>query len=321
MSILSEVVERYIGKFPGIAKASLARVIYNENNVLFDSPEQVRSIIRYLTGNSGGNRPPEPKTMPDYLQPTLPKTLDSLDWGVVELVADRVFKMADVHIPYHDRLAIEAAIKHAKTFNPDVILLNGDIADCYTVSQWLKDPTKRDLDTEINLVRQFLEFVRKEFPKARIIYKWGNHEERWDINLIKKAPELFGIPACRLENILKLADLGIEQIGEKRPIKFEQLYILHGHEFGKSVFNPVSPARGLYLRAKACAAQDHSHVTSSHSEKTVGGSLITTWSSGCLCHMHPDYARLNNWSHGWSFISSGFEFQNFKLHNSKVMSA
>ena len=78
----------------------------------------------------------------------------------------------------------------------------------------------------------------------------GNHEDRYERFLRIKAPELLDIQEFRLDILLKFGELGVQLIDEMRIVQFGRLNIMHGHEFGKSVFSPVNPARGAYMRAK-----------------------------------------------------------------------
>ncbi len=51
------------------------------------------------------------------------------------------------------------------------ILLNGDIVDFYKLSSWLQDPRYRNTQEELDVVTQFLEELRRNFPTQQIIYK------------------------------------------------------------------------------------------------------------------------------------------------------
>ena len=129
----------------------------------------------------------------------------------------------------------------------------------------------------------------------------GNHEERYEAYLRTKAPELIGTADFTMDQLLRFGELGCELIQDKRVIKAGKLSIMHGHEFGRSVFSPVNPARGYYMRAKGI-----SHLwpqpsdKSEHSESNLDGKVVTTWSTGCLCELHPGYMPVNKWNHGFA---------------------
>lgn len=223
------------------------------------------------------------------------------DWSAFELKASRALILSDIHIPYHNKKALMLAIDYGRNRNPDTVILNGDTADFFSISRWETDPRQRSFKDELQTLRQFLEIVRGYFPKARIIFKLGNHEERWQSYMRIKAPEMLGVEDFELKELLRFKDHGVELVEDKRPIKLGELNIIHGHEYRFAISNPVNPARGLFLRCKAFAICGHFHQSSYHTEKTVEQSVIATWSTGCLADLHPEYLPLNNWSHGFAF--------------------
>ena len=151
-----------------------------------------------------------------------------------------------------------------------------------------------------------------------MIYKIGNHEERYIRYMKVKAPELLGIPDFDFENVFKLDNYGIELIADKRPIKLNKLFILHGHEYVYSISNPVNPARGLYLRTKENTICGHFHQSSSHSENNIEDEFTTTWSVGHLSEAHPQYMPLNKWNEGFAIIeTTGNKL--FQVHNYKII--
>ncbi len=231
--------------------------------------------------------------------------------------------LSDVHIPFHDPQALELALDYGAAQRPTMILLNGDIADHFNLSKWETNPKLRDFGGEIRSLRFFLAGLRSRFGRqCRIIYKHGNHEERFERFLRLKAPELLDIPQFDWANVFGMDEHRIELIRQKRPIRLGKLNVLHGHEHQRTISAPVNPARGLYLRCKAHAICGHWHQTSSHSEKNVEGKVITTFSTGCLCEMHPEYAPINSWSQGAAFVEidkdGGFHVENFRIVGGKI---
>jgi predicted phosphodiesterase len=215
----------------------------------------------------------------------------------------KVLSLSDVHIPYHDERALTAAVEYGrKKFKPDVVLLLGDFADFYAVSRWEKDPKKRNFVSELGVVEDCLRWLRGAFPKARIIYKEGNHEERYTHFIWQKAPELWDLPACRLENILHLDDMGIEMVTDKRIVMAGQLPCIHGHEPPAGLTNPVNQARGAFLRMLHSTLSAHGHRSSTHTEPNLFKKETTCFSQGCLCDMHPQYMPINKWDHSFATI-------------------
>jgi hypothetical protein len=112
-------------------------------------------------------------------------------------------------------------------------------------------------------------------------------------------------------------------VGEKRIIKAGNLNIAHGHEFPSGISSPVNIARGLYMRAKADAICGHHHRSSNHVEQDINGHMITTWSVGCLCDLHPLYMPINSWNHGVALITldeeGNVDVQNKRIKNGRIM--
>lgn len=252
-----------------------------------------------------------------------PKGIIEAEWKSIRVPGPvRCLILSDVHIPYHDSDALMAAIEYGKKHEADTIILNGDIVDCFSISRWEKDPRQRNFANEIKTTKHFLHLLRRTFPKAKIIFKLGNHEERWEKYMYLKAPELLGVPDFEFEKLFGLAGFDIECVKDCLPIKLGKLNVIHGHEYRFSISNPVNPARGFYMRAKTHCIGGHLHQSSQHSETNLEGKTISCWSTGALCNLHPMYARINNWCLGFAFVTTdrngAFEVQNLRIVDGKV---
>lgn len=314
--------------FPdGVPTHKLARIMYNENKLLFKDTEDARHALRRIEGKHG--KPPKrgsvKVTHPAPERKMNPYNLpasDEIEWTQFVLKAEKVLCLYDVHIPYHSIEALTAAIDYAKKDKVDCVFLGGDIIDCFKLSRFIKDPTQRNFAEELNLFKDFISVLNKEFPKARKIYKIGNHEERYQHFLFEKAKELVGVDEFNLDNIIRNRANNIEIVKDKRITNFYGLNVIHGHEFSSGFFSPVNVARGLYLRGKTSAIQGHSHQTSEHTETDMNGKITTTWSVGALCELHPAYAPINKWNHGFAILhktSGGFDVDNKRIYKGKVL--
>jgi len=99
-----------------------------------------------------------------------------------------IFVIPDVHVPYHDKRAWAVCLEALKEVNPEKVVIIGDFADFYSVSQYSKDP-KRVLNLKWEVAR-----VNEELDKVsakEVIFLEGNHEDRLRRYLQDKAPELF----------------------------------------------------------------------------------------------------------------------------------
>lgn len=317
----ADLARALVDKFPDSSMHQLARILYRDNKERFRDVHAARVIISRVCGRMGkGCRvkvthplPPRDRSWnkcpPSLAEPWEPFVLPT---------PCRVLSLSDAHVPYHAPKAIEAAVEHArKHYKPDVLLLNGDHADFYSISRWERDPKKRYLVKELGIVDDSLGWLKGKFPKALRAYKCGNHDERWDKFIWNRAPELWDLPQCRLDAILHLEKHGFEFVTDQRPVMAGNLPVFHGHELGKGIFSPVNPARGAYLRAAHTILIGHSHVPSTHAQPDLWHSETTCWSQGCLCDLRPEYARINKWAWGFAVIEVDNKGE-FNLHNFKV---
>lgn len=250
---------------------------------------------------AGGPRLPDPETH-DYS----PVGIDAPGaYGVI----------SDVHLPYHDRRTIETAVREWKGRGVAGILLNGDILDFYQISRFSRDPSKPRVKAEIEKGRQFFDYLRSEFPRARLVFKFGNHDERLGNFLADRAPELFDLDDIHLPALLRVKDYGVECVADKRVIMLGKLPVIHGHEYRGG--GGVMPSRWLFIRAFSNAMLGHFHQPTNFTVRTLDDRELGVWSTGCACYLHPSYAPFNQWAHGWATVEVGgggsFQVENRRL--------
>lgn len=301
----------------------LAKLMFLENQLMFNTAEDARYALRGIEGKMASKEykithpyPERPKN-PYQLPPS-----DEQEWLPFILEYKKPLILSDIHVPYHSISALTAAFDFGKDFKPDCVLLNGDQLDCYQVSKFCKDPNKRNLSSEIDVFADLCKCIEDDFG-VPIIFKFGNHEERW-VNYLRQNAAAFSVfKEFRLENILKQRGLNLTYVKDKRVIKAGKLNVIHGHEFVTGIIAPVNIARGLFLKAKACSVQGHNHQTSEHTEPTLNNDIITTWSIGCLSELHPEYMPLNRWNHGCMGVTISedgtFEVINKRIKDGKVL--
>lgn len=306
---------------PEMPSLKLARIMYAENNLLFSTLDSARSALRRIEGKNGKESRARYKHNELFMSKDRPKNPYNLPkseeviWEPFKLNYKRVGVLSDIHIPYHNISALTVAIDYLKACKIDCLLLNGDAIDCFILSRYSKDPKKRNFAFELDTWKAMFEVFEREF-NVPIVYKLGNHEERYEAFLWQKAGELVGVDEFEIENLLKARARGITVIKDKQIIKAGSLNIAHGHEFTGGGFQPVNVARGLFLRAKTSAMQGHNHQTSEHTESDMDGKITTTWSVGCLSELHPQYMPINKWNHGCAFVE--IDGEDFQVHNKRI---
>ncbi len=327
----TEIIREAVRKRPDAPARTLARMLYARHPEVWPSLDTCRAGIRRVLGVIGKKarkdivskelfRKPRPAGWVDVI----PDGIDGDEtWAAFKINGEhRALVLSDIHIPFHDKQALEVALDYGADRKPTLVVLNGDIGDHYAQSHFLNDPRLRNFPDEIRQTKFFLKGLRKRFPKARIIYKLGNHEERYEKYMQHKAEELIGVDEFEFQNIFHLKDHKIELVKDKRPIRLGKLNILHGHEHMRGISAPVNPARGLFLKSKCHAMCGHNHQSSQHSETNVEQHVVSTWSTGCLCGLHPLYAPINNWNNGFAFVdvdkSGAFTVANLRIIDGRI---
>lgn len=316
------IVLEYLDKYRSVSSYRLAKMIHAAHPLEFKTSEDARGAIRYYRGARGEKAMNEmdkslykprlisvPATEEEDIEPFLlgPKDYPMIVGG-------------DAHIPYHSQDALELFIERGLDINANTWILDGDWLDMYQVSRWEKDPRRRGVKEEFSMFSEIMAVIRKASPKSRIIYKMGNHEERYEAYVQRVAPALWGLENMRFEAApeLQLKENRVEIVRDKRMIKIDHLHVIHGHEYVFSISNPVNPARGLYLRAKKTAICAHFHQTSEHTETAIDGSTVKDWTLGCLCGLRPAYMPYNKWNHGFAELYQDDGY--FRVQNRSIIS-
>ncbi len=303
-SIKAQTVKEFLIKFPNLPLLTLAKTIYSKNKPLFTNVEEVRSIVRYHSGKSGDARRKCVENSDFYKQLSLlKKDLPKGDTEKTESyhlpkASKNILVIGDIHIPYHDDDALFAALEYGHVNNVDTIVINGDLIDFATISRHEKDFRKRSVSYEIDTTKTFLKGLRDMFPNTLIVYKYGNHDIRYEKWIMQKAPELLDIEGTKLEDLLGLIPLKIKVVQDKQIIYAGKMPILHGHEIGLTS-GGVNPARSVRLKLNKSAIVNHFHRETKDMGKNLGEQPFSCYSNGCLCDLFPNYMGVHTlWTHG-----------------------
>jgi predicted phosphodiesterase len=325
-----DIVVDFIKRFPKSSTRAISRMIYEAYPLDFTSADSVRVSVQKYRCETGKNdstvtqvgvRTKEEKK--NAITRTLPESdYEKCEPFIIPKGQNNILILSDIHFPYQDNKALELALNYGLENNVNAVYLNGDILDFYQCSRFTKDRRLRDMAGELEMGREFLKLLQDNF-KCPIYYKIGNHEKRYEDYLMIKAPELLGIEDFKLEQLLRFREFGVTLVKDKQMAIAGKLPILHGHEWFGGFAPPVNPARGLFLKAKESCIVGHHHRTSEHTEKSLSGDVTTTWSTGCLCGLEPEYAPYNNYNHGFAHVKVGkdgnYELKNIRIINYKIV--
>jgi predicted phosphodiesterase len=316
-------------KFPKTPLLTLAKKVYSENSLEFSDIEAARTLLRYYAGLKGK------KTRDTSLHKELhreieynynpfddiPESFEEIrEPYILATSTKKILVLSDIHFPYHNSKALKVAIKYGIKEGVDCIILNGDILDFYSLSDFAKDPSKPRLRKEIELGKWFLNELRLAFPTAQIYYKIGNHEMRLERYLQVKAPEIFDSEEFRLDILLDFAKHHVILVDKYTVIKAGKLSIIHGHEYKGA--GGIYPAKYIYSKSKVDTICGHYHRSSTYLDKNMDGQYHGGFSTGCLCELSPDYMPYNEWVHGFAVVTmksgGNFSVQNLTIDNGEI---
>lgn len=324
------LIQEYLERYPNIPTQTAAKGLMQLHPLDFLTLDATRKLIQYHRGENKNSPNKNPIAMRSEDQKAeaqawsrkLPESdYEEIPTFTFPAGSNRILILSDIHIPYQDNEALSIAIDYGIKNGANCVFLNGDTIDMYQASRFIKDRRLRSLAGELQMTRDFFETLNEAIP-GPIYFKLGNHEERWENYLKVTAPELLGISDFELQHVLKFGEYGVQLIESKQKVMIGKLAVMHGHEFGSSVFSPVNPARGLFMKAKASCIIGHHHQTSEHSEKDIHGNVVTTFSQGCLCGLSPAYMPYNKWNLGFIFVevepSGEYKVRNLRIIDGKV---
>lgn len=335
LTVATDIIREHLKKFPKIGSLTLAKKLVNDFPEIFLNAEKARDSIRVIRGQHGKASVKDKTFHISSKETNLPKSQEE-NWTKFYLKdLDNLGILSDIHTPYQNNNSLKVALNYLKETEIDSLLINGDFLDFYTLSRFFKRPGKFLPKQELAMAAKIMLKINDMFSDQKKFFKLGNHDERWDHYFWSAAPLLYDLEHLSLESALaielsklyfgvknksswkiSLKDFGWEIISDKRPVIFNGLSIFHGHELPKGIANPVNSARGAFLKTHITMLCGHHHQTSVHTEYNAYKDEIVCWSTGCLCGLYPEWARVNKWNHGFARVTSknrGFDVYNYRI--------
>lgn len=332
--VKSTIAREYRTKYgPEKPSLALAKIMYDENPLKFKNVEDARAQLRYIEGKMGiRNRKAINKEDSRFLikedRPRSPYNLPEPDGEDLKpynlpLSFNDFILAGDFHVPNHRNEPIMAMLKYAEEKKVRKMVLNGDLLDNTPFTRWLHEPieltdVKRWFDMAKNLLIEF----KRHFDE--VIWLEGNHDfwyKRW---LMEKAQLIFKDDYFQLESRLALNDIGIKFLDQRILVKAGQLNIHHGHILFRGGGSYANGARMLYQKAKSNMICSHLHVESSHTEPDVDDKIVTTFVTGCMCTLRPEYQPFGGKAcHGFAHIkvkpNKDFNVMNYRIYKGEIL--
>ena len=210
--------------------------------------------------------------------------------------------LSDLHLPFHDQKLLDCWLKRLRDIEWGGIDIIGDLIDCYTLSRFDRNPSRRDdLQLEIDRAHNLLVHIRRDCPNADIRYSEGNHEDRLRKMLWSKAPALAPLRNLTIPDLLGLKDLGIKWHAAGEPYKIGDLWYSHGHLLRKQASQS----------ARAASDEINGSIMVGHCHRE-GWSPFTTLTGthhAYECGHMSDPSQLDyvsgvfNWQAGWAEVT------------------
>ena len=204
----------------------------------------------------------------------------------------------DLQWPWFDPYSVELVLQAYEDVGIDRLVINGDLIDFPNLSTHsARDPElKIILKDSLEWGRNFFVDLRKRFPRAEIIYKLGNHDQRFERFIMRDCAILWNILTLEKELQLESQNIIWTPYNEKTRLEKTNLYFMHSPpSYGKS-----GSMTSLERKMDASYMYACTHRVQ-HSCKTGdSGEIYHCWFNGWLgsTDLTPEHKRGYNWTKG-----------------------
>lgn len=204
--------------------------------------------------------------------------------------------ISDVQIPWQDKKVLNLVTDFIRDLKPDGVILNGDVVDCYLISDYDKDPArikswglKREMAEAAELMSRF-----KNIPE-----RWwlgGNHEQRWT-RIQWRFPAFEGM-LQDFDEAFHMTDHGFAWKPYGGMLNLGKLIVTHGSLVSK---HSGQTARQHFDKYGNSVLVGHTHRLGSYFRTNHRG-MHGAYENGCLCRLDPEYVQAPDWQQGFSVV-------------------
>lgn len=204
--------------------------------------------------------------------------------------------LSDLQVPWHDTLVLEdLVLPFIDALKPTGVVLNGDILDCYSISDFDKDPKNADwtLEREIEMTQGILKRLRRI---ERRHWLDGNHEHRW--TRVQWRNGRLSTMFKSLPEALRLGDYGFTYGTYGAHVDLGKLRVTHGHLVSK---HSAWTGKAHFDHYGSSVLVGHTHRLGAYYRTDLRGQHVA-FENGCLCRLDPEYVQHPNWQQGFSVV-------------------
>ena len=191
---------------------------------------------------------------------------------------------------------VDLVLNFVGDLKPHGVILNGDITDCYELSEFDKNPlTDFTLDREIKESGAYLERIARHCKE-----RWwlrGNHEDRLRRTLWKN-PKFASVKAFQFPELFHLKDHGFRWKPYGGVLHLGKLLVTHGSMVNK---HSGSTARAHFDKYGSSVLVGHTHRLGVYYRTNAKG-IHAGYENGCLCRLNPEYVQYPDWQQGFSVV-------------------
>ena len=216
---------------------------------------------------------------------------------------------SDWHIPFQDNDCIALFLDFLAEYQPDELILNGNINDCTSFSTHPRirelANTLRDGKKEREAFFHIAELLRLALPNARIIYIGSQCHEGWIDQWVQASPILVEDENYTIPKWFHLDDYGIEYIPEVYDVIGNgSLLATHGTIARSKSGNS---AHGALEAEGTSVIVAHTHRLSQVYRTTSREEMVGI-ECGCMCQRTPWYTlkgkrRMMDWQQGFALVN------------------
>jgi predicted phosphodiesterase len=212
----------------------------------------------------------------------------------------RVLWLSDVHVPYHDRRALDIVLGYAGDWKPDLVIVGGDLYDCYGISRYEKDPERLGdtLQAEFDAARPITAAL--DALGSDVVYILGNHEARLQA-IVGANPALSGLRALGWRKMAELPERW-RVLPDQTRYRLGGLDFLHGNLKGRGG-GARHIAAWMFQKLKRSCLFGHYHRQQSFIDPDGDGTPRGGFSTGHLLDVsQADYIACPDWVSGFATV-------------------